>query len=271
MKSALHVLRGIAGLAVFLALMGAIQTLLHRAHVPDTLAAPAIIAAAFAIYFVWVRLVERRSVRELSLRGALAQSGIGFAAGIALFAIVIALLALAGAYRVAGHSSAAGVFFPLLMWLAGAVAEEIAFRGFLFRTIQEAGGMWIALVVSALFFGLAHAANPGATVFSSFAIAIEAGVLLALAYVVTRRLWLPIGIHTGWNFAEGTVFGVSVSGMNAHSSSVLHGALRGPALISGGAFGPEASIAAIAVCVLASAALYLLEVKKAPVVEPSAT
>jgi hypothetical protein len=128
----------------------------------------------------------------------------------------------------------------------------------------------VALAISALFFGLAHAANPGATLFSSVAIAIEAGVLLALAFALTGRLWLAIGIHTGWNVAEGTIFGVAVSGTGAHPASVLHGALSGPALLSGGSFGPEASVAAIVVCVLASAALYVLEVKKAPVVEPSA-
>lgn len=270
MKRALHVLRGIAGMVVFLAVLAAVQTPLHAAHVPSALAALLLIPVSFAVYVAWVRFVERRSVRELSLRGALGEGTIGLAGGIALFSIVIALLALAGAYHVRGTSGITVIVAPLLVWLAGAVAEEIAFRGFLFRTIREVGGLWLALAISALFFGLAHAANPGATVFSSVAIAIEAGVLLALAFVLTGRLWLAIGIHTGWNFAEGAIFGVAVSGTSAHPVSVLHGALSGPALLSGGSFGPEASVAAIVVCVLASAALYVLEVKKAPVVEPSA-
>jgi len=271
MKRALHVLRGIAGIVVFLAFLTALQIPLHAAHVPQAAAAVILIAAAFAAYLAWVSLAERRTVRELSLRGALAETGIGLIGGMALFAIVIALLAFAGAYHIRGYSIASVVLSPLLMWFAVAVTEEIAFRGLLFRTVQEAGGTWIALAVSALFFGLAHAANPGATVFSSFAIAIEAGVLLGLAYAVTRRLWLPIGIHAGWNFAEGNIFGVAVSGTGGHSASILHGTLSGPALVSGGAFGPEASVAAIAVCVLASAALCLVEVKRTPVVEPSAT
>jgi uncharacterized protein len=270
MKRALHVLRGIAGIVVFLAFTTAVQIPLQTAHVPQAFAALVLLAAAFAAYIAWVRLAERRPVHELSLRGSFGETAIGVCGGIALFAIVIALLAFAGAYHIRGSSSVAVVFTPLLVWFAGAVCEEIAFRGLLFRTMQEAGGTWIALAISALFFGLAHAANPSATIFSSFAIAIEAGVLLALAYTVTRRLWLPIGIHTGWNFAEGTIFGVSVSGTQAHPVSLLHGALSGPPLISGGSFGPEASVAAIAVCALASAALYLFEVKKTPVVEPSA-
>jgi hypothetical protein len=94
-------------------------------------------------------------------------------------------------------------------------------------------------------------------------------VLLAVAYTVTERLWLPIGIHAGWNFAEGTIFGTGVSGTAVHAS-LLHGALRGPALVTGGSFGPEASIAAIAVCICASVALYLLAVRRTFSVEASA-
>jgi membrane protease YdiL (CAAX protease family) len=270
MKIALHVLRGIAGLILFLALVSLVQVPLHAAHVPQAPAAIALIAAAFAIYIAWVRLVERRAVRELSLRGSLGETGAGLAAGIALFACVVAVISIAGGYHVRGYSGVMVAFVPLLAAVAGAVVEEIAFRGLLFRTIQEASGNWVALVVSALFFGLAHAANPGATVFSSFAIAIEAGVLLAVAYLATRRLWLPIGIHAGWNFAEGTIFGTSVSG-TGHSASVVQAALSGPTLLTGGAFGPEASVEAIVICVLAAVALYRFEVKRAPVVEAPAS
>lgn len=271
MKSALHVLRGIAGLVAFLLVLTGVQVALHAWHVSGAAAAAVVIPPAFGLYVVWVRFVERRAVRELSLRGALGETGAGFAGGVALFSIVIGVLAAVAAYRIRGHSNADVALAPLVVWFSGAVVEEIAFRGFLFRTIQEVGGTWIALAVSAAFFGLAHAANPGATLFSSFAIALEAGVLLALAYTYTKRLWLPIGIHAGWNFAEGTIFGVAVSGTGMQQQSVLHAVVAGPAILTGGAFGPEASVAAIAICVLASIALYLLEVKKAPVVEPSAT
>src|SRR5262249_14558687 len=89
--------------------------------------------------------------------------------------------------------------------------------------------------------------NPGATVFSSIAIALEAGVLLAAAYVVTGRLWLPIGLHAAWNFTEGSVFGMSVSG-GRQAASLFGGTLSGPAILTGGAVGPEASIVAVVVC-----------------------
>ncbi|MGH9703358.1 MAG: lysostaphin resistance A-like protein, partial [Candidatus Acidiferrales bacterium] len=127
-------------------------------------------------------------------------------------------------------------------------------RGFLFRLIQLAGGTWIAIVISSALFGLAHAFNPGASFTSTLAIALEAGVLLAAAFIVTRRLWLPIGIHAGWNFAEGSLFGMAVSGGHSRSS-LLAGALKGPVILTGGEFGPEASVVAIAVCLAAAAFL----------------
>jgi uncharacterized protein len=271
MKSVLHVLRGIAGLAVFFIVVAAAQAAMDAVHVPRLAGLAVLAAVSLAVYAAWVRLVEQRAVTELAPRGAFGETAIGLCGGIALFAAVIGCITLAGGYHVRGTSSPAVLLAPMVTWFAVAISEELAFRGLLFRTIREAAGPWIALAVSALFFGLSHAANPGATLFSSFAIAIEAGVLLAIAYMVTDRLWLPIGIHAGWNFAEGTIFGTAVSGTtSAHPASVLHGVLSGPALVTGGAFGPEASLAAIIACVLASVALYRLGVKKPPVVEPSA-
>ncbi len=89
-------------------------------------------------------------------------------------------------------------------------------RGVLFRIVEESLGSWIALALSAALFGALHAFNPGATLTSSIAIALEAGVLLAAVFMVTRRLWMVIGLHTAWNFTEGGVFGASVSGGDAH-------------------------------------------------------
>jgi membrane protease YdiL (CAAX protease family) len=86
------------------------------------------------------------------------------------------------------------------------------------------------------------------------AIALEAGVLLALAYAATDRLWLPIGVHTGWNFTEGSVFGASVSG-HAPGDALFQGSLSGPVTLTGGIFGPESSIVGVAVCLVAAAAL----------------
>jgi uncharacterized protein len=115
------------------------------------------------------------------------------------------------------------------------IGEETLVRGFVFRIVEIAGGTWIGVVVSSALFGAGHAFNPGETVISSIAIALEAGVLLAAAYVVTGRLWLPIGLHAAWNFTEGSLFGMSVSGYST-TPGLLAGTLKGPAILTGGAF-----------------------------------
>jgi uncharacterized protein len=89
------------------------------------------------------------------------------------------------------------------------------------------------------------------------AIALEAGIFLGAAYMLTRRLWFVIGAHFGWNFAEGAIFGLSVSG-NQAKGGVIQGTLAGPPLLSGGSFGVEASLPAVLVCLAAAAALLVL-------------
>jgi membrane protease YdiL (CAAX protease family) len=214
-------------------------------------------ALALGVYALMVRWLERRRATELMLRPGAAHFLAGGALGIALMATVYGILWAAqmavfgpgdGLTHLAGGLAA--------MFLA-AVFEELLFRAVLFRILEQACGTTVALVGSALLFGFAHGLNPGATLISDVAIVIEAGLLLGLAYALTRNLWLAIGIHTGWNFTEGSVFGVSVSGTPA-SSSLFHSVLKGPELLTGGAFGPEASIIAIAVCGLAALVLGVL-------------
>jgi hypothetical protein len=98
-----------------------------------------------------------------------------------------------------------------------------------------------ALLASSLLFGLMHIAQPGATWWSSLAIAIEAGLLLGAAYKWSGTLWLPIGIHWSWNFFQGNVFGFAVSGSDA-GASLLQSRVQGPDILTGGPFGAEASI-----------------------------
>src|SRR5581483_7760086 len=95
---------------------------------------------------------------------------------------------------------------------------------------------------------------------SSAAIALEAGILLAAAYLLTRSLWLPIGLHFGWNFTEGGIFGAAVSGNGA--KGLINTSLSGPQLLSGGAFGPEASVAAVGVCLVAAVVMLVLAARR---------
>ncbi|HTS64725.1 MAG TPA: CPBP family intramembrane glutamic endopeptidase [Candidatus Acidoferrales bacterium] len=207
------------------------------------------------LYLAGSRWIERRAPAELRLAGFPGGIGGGAVLGAALFSSVMAMLWLLGAYHPSGWGAAGLLPAALVSALAGAAMEETIFRGFLFRLIAAWGGNWTALALTSALFGLAHIGNRGATLASSAAIAIEAGVLLGAAYAAAGSLWLPVGIHAGWNFAEGPLFGTAVSGHAQHTSLII-GELRGPVLLTGGTFGPEASLAAIVVC-LALAAVYL--------------
>jgi len=210
-------------------------------------------AGTAAIYVGYVRRVEQRPVLEFGRAGALGELGRGAALGALLFAATMAVLVISGHASVTYAGAWTGAAYMLGAAAAAAVTEEILVRAVLFRLIERGLGTWIALVVSAAIFGAFHMFNAGATVTSTLAIALEAGVLLAAAFVLTRRLWLAIGLHFAWNFTEGGVFGAAVSGGTARG--VLATSLHGHPLITGGSFGPEASLVAVIVCLAAGCAV----------------
>ena len=218
-------------------------------------------------YLMLVFIVERRRPTELAWRKLLPHALAGLALGLALFSSVIGVLGLAGSYHVTGTN--ADMAWPvaiLTLGVAPAIGEEIICRGVLFRIVEEGLGTWLALLISALFFGLAHLGNPNATLWSALAIAIEAGLLFGLIYQVTRSLYLCMGLHAAWNIAEGPIFGVPVSGMPSHGW--LESMLSGPAWLSGGDFGPEASPVALAACLLAALPFLLAMLRRRQVVAP---
>lgn len=226
------------------------------------------VTATVVAYLILVCLIERRSPRELSLRAIPTYGVAGLLGGIVLFSTVVGLLWLFGSYHVSGTN-------PQVDWLpavlAGGVAagigEEVAMRGALFRILEEGVGTWGALAISALFFGGSHIFNPGATLWSSLAIAIEAGILLALVFHVTRSLWACVGLHAAWNIMQGPVFGIPVSGFSR--PGWLISSRTGPDWLSGGVFGAEASVVALSVCSLISLALLVIAIRRNSIVPPS--
>jgi membrane protease YdiL (CAAX protease family) len=204
------------------------------------------------------RFAGGKTIRAIGLNPdhAWRDFALGVLMGGTLFSLVVLELAVVGSYRVASIHVTPALAIGALLLLADAALEELLFRGVLFRLIEEWAGTWIALAVSAVIFGLAHAANPSATWVSSLAIALEAGVLLGAAFVVTRNLWLPIGLHFAWNFFEGPVFGTQISGHRLVTSAVT-AHVSGPNIVTGGSFGPEAGLCAIVTCLIAAIALLL--------------
>jgi membrane protease YdiL (CAAX protease family) len=212
-----------------------------------------------AIYAAYVRLVERRPVTELDGAGAFPETASGFVVGLALFSITIAILVALGVAHVGRGDGLRALLLGFTLSLGAAMAEETMVRAIFFRIVEGSLGTAIAIALSALLFGFLHAANPGASVVSSVAIALEAGVLLAAVYVFTRRLWMCMGVHAAWNFAEGGVFGASVSGNKPYG--LFSSTFTGAPLLSGGKFGPEASLVAVVVC-LAAGVLFALYARR---------
>lgn len=208
------------------------------------------LALATGLVFAYrglIRWTERRGrPSELSPGRPMLAAGAGLVLGMALMALVVGAIAVVGRVEWLGWGAVPTAVGSVGFWIVVGVGEELIFRGVLFRIVEERGGTWIALLVTSVVFGGVHLTNPDATVTGAVAIAAEAGILLGAAYVLTRSLWLPIGIHIGWNLAQGTLFGAQVSGSGVDGMALVRTAFEGPQLLTGGAFGPEASVTAVA-------------------------
>ncbi|BCJ56107.1 CAAX amino protease [Actinoplanes sp. NBRC 14428] len=198
-------------------------------------------ALAIPVYAWVVRRTERRAPTEVAREGGAGRLLLGMLIGILMFAAVILNIAFLGGYHVHGMGSVPGALGLLGFMAAAAVTEELLFRGILFRIIEERIGTWLSLALTGLAFGGMHLVNPDATLWGAAAIAIEAGFMLAACYAAFRSLWVPIGLHFGWNLALGAIFSAPVSG-NGASKGLLDATFSGSSLVSGGDFGPEGSL-----------------------------
>jgi len=200
------------------------------------------VLVAYFVYRAYVRIIEKRAVSELSGTRASRELGVGALIGLGLMAVTVGMLWVLGFYSVAAVNAFGVVFVSLANDGAGAFVEEILLRGVVFRISEERLGTWIALGISVILFAVLHLANPHATVTGAIAAGVEGGVLPSAAYVLTRRLWLPIGIHFGWDFAQDALFGIGTG-----AEWLVRGELSGPVLLSGGSVGVEGSMVALLV------------------------
>ena len=221
-------------------------------------------AVVLSAYSEYVRLVEKRSVSELSAPHALRELGAGVLLGALLLSLTIGVLAALGLYHVTGNNGWLALFATVPGFILAAVLEEV--RGIVFRILEQSLGSWLALALSAAIFGALHLLNPGATLLNAGAVMLEAGILLAAAYMLTRRLWLCIGIHFAWNFTQGGIFSAAVSG--GASRGLLQAKLVGPEWLTGGAFGVEASAVALLVCTSVALLLLIGAKRKGNIIQP---
>ena len=204
-------------------------------------------------YNLYARFVARRAADELAPRhtdGAL----YGLALGALLIGIVVAALALASVAKFDAGGAFARAGLPGVAILAGTF-EELVARGVVLRNLENVFGSFAAIALSALLFASLHIGNPGATPLSIAALGIEGGVMLGAVYVATRSLWWTAGIHAAWNFTQTGLFGIADSGHSGQG--LLRTELVGPDWLTGAAFGIEASLVSVVLCVIV-AALFLI-------------
>jgi membrane protease YdiL (CAAX protease family) len=132
--------------------------------------------------------------------------------------------------------------------------EELLSRGYHLQTIASGINLFWGVIISSAVFGLLHLANPSASWVSTAGI-FFAGIFLAYGYIRTKQLWLPIGLHIGWNFCEGVVFGFPVSGLDVYALTRIE--VTGPEIWTGGPFGPEAGLIVLPALVLGAVLIYL--------------
>ncbi len=233
--------------------------------------------AALGVTWAFARLLDHRPLLDFGLRPGgpwLRDAAAGFGLGALLMALIFVVELGAGWYRleavewgaepldqVVSRLAVALLFFVMVAFL-----EELSFRGYVLQNLERAWGSLVALFASSAVFAAFHLLNPGAGVIPVLALVI-AGLMLGSGYLVTRALWLPIGLHLAWNFFQGPVFGFPVSGTAA--GVLLRLVPAGPDAVTGGPFGPEASLIGVAAEVAGLALLWLWSQRRWPRQEPA--
>jgi hypothetical protein len=227
----------------------------------------AIAIAGIAVYIGYAHFVERRAASELGTSGMGREFGMGLLVGAGLYAACEGVLMALGIYRIDGLNPLSFLIPAIAMAISSSVYEELLFRGVLYRSVETWFGSWAALVVSALVFGLSHLANPQATLEGALFIAVEAGILLGAAVMLTRRLWLSIGFHMAWNYTQSAVFSGIVSGNDAEPGWI-RSTVHGPDYLTGGDFGVESSVLSLVLCTTTGIVMLVMAHRRGLVVPP---
>lgn len=262
----------VALLGVILVLMMTLNTDVMTSYAGEPVKSVAhIIAlaiAGFAVYLGYAYFCERREVSELNSTGMGRELRIGLLIGGGLYAACELILMALGIYRINGLNPLTYMIPAIAMAISSSVYEELLFRGVLFGSVEKWFGSWVALVVSSLVFGLTHLINPQGTIEGALFIAVEAGILLAAAYMLTRRLWVSIGFHMAWNYTQSAIFSGIVSGNDAQQG-LIRSTIKGPDWLTGGNFGVESSVIALLLCTTTGILMLVMAVKRGNIVPPA--
>lgn len=261
----------VAQVAVFVILMRVIfgEALREKEEALAALGGTFSALAAVLAAAILLRFLDRRNFRTMGFwpyRGWLGELGIGLAAGLGMVSLVVAFAWLADSVEFVALGGSGEVLLFGALWnsvvlLPAATAEELMFRGYPFQRLVEAWGAAPAVGLLSVLFGLLHLGNPSPTVLSSVNTALM-GILLALAYLKTNGLWLPIGLHFSWNYALGFLYALPVSGFQL-THKLWQVETSGPAWLTGDAYGPEGSLLTTLVAVAGTVLLLRVPTRQA--------
>ncbi len=210
-----------------------------------------LVIALLAASWIMTRFVNRKPLGAIGVGfhpAAGKEFGIGCLLGTLMMAGVFLVQYGLGYLRWSSLGLSAGevstrVMISALFFMLAAAGEELMFRGYLFQTLMQAVTFLPAAMMMSLLFGASHLANPHVTVFAAVNVAL-AGLWLSFAYLKTRSLWLPVGLHASWNFCQTTLFSFPTSGEEFLRRRVFMTTVSGPEWITGGPFGPEGGVLA---------------------------
>jgi membrane protease YdiL (CAAX protease family) len=230
------------------------------------------LAVALVVGWLCARFLERLPFRSLGASltpGWFVQLILGLAAGGVTFAVAAAIAMIAGGLSFIQNNDApllavgSTLLISFLIFAAAAAFEEALFRGYMLQTFVRADMTLFAVLLTSTLFATVHNANPNATLLS-WTNTFLAGIWFAVAYLKTRTLWMPFGLHLAWNWVQGSVFGIEVSGLkDIIQAPVLREIDNGPAWLTGGEYGVEGGLACTFGLILSTLAIYFLPVATA--------
>lgn len=237
------VARAVLGALLLVVAMSVVMVSVESLPKSARLLWPSLLAAVFMVmaYEFYARRIEHRPGDEFSLKRAPLEFGIGLISGAGLVGAVFAALAVLQVFDLQGrHPLSVTALNALSEMVLVAFFEEILVRGIVLKALERPLGSLGAVLLSSLLFGLAHLPNDGATLLSTLN-ATLAGIMFGTAFIATRRLWLCIALHLGWNFTASYLFSATVSG-HEEQAGLFFGRLHGSNWLTGGAFGIEGSV-----------------------------
>lgn len=230
---------------------------------------------------VFCRFIEKRRISTVGFRkkGFLAEYLVGMLIGVLMFSVSVGICLVTGALEFRGVVQNMNVLMIVLCFvgfLIQGMSEEVTFRGYFMVSVSRRSHIAVAIALSSIAFGLAHIMNSSVTFFAVANITLF-GVFEALYIIKRGSLWGACGIHSLWNFVQGNLYGISVSGMSKMDSVMEMAPVQSKTLMNGGDFGLEGGLAVTIVLVISIIAITLTKTNKnelfdeesAPIIEPA--